>query len=236
MFLRISGGKSARHLGRSMVFPSISLRFQFQVRGGRWVSYAVFPIRRANFAFVFFNTAYRAVPGCGYAHATKPCCFIKPSTRESSLPTRVARRYCGYKDQEDSAGHSSLICAPSASRGRDGERVCDLKHEFASGRGGVDRLLVEVQIDAARLQGLDRAEQVDQRAPQPVYGPSHHHIEFAPSGVIEYLVQTGPPIPALSAADAVVLIDADAKPEDWQHLLEMAATWDMLAKQRPPGR
>ena len=23
-----------------------------------------------------------------------------------------------------------------------------------------------------------------------------------------------------------------AKPEDWQHFLEMAATWDMLAKQR----
>ena len=23
------------------------------------------------------------------------------------------------------------------------------------------------------------------------------------------------------------------KPEDWQHFLEMAATWDMLAKQRP---
>jgi hypothetical protein len=24
-----------------------------------------------------------------------------------------------------------------------------------------------------------------------------------------------------------------AKPEDWQHFLEMATTWDMLAKQRP---
>jgi len=24
-----------------------------------------------------------------------------------------------------------------------------------------------------------------------------------------------------------------AKPEDWQQFLEMAATWDMLAKQRP---
>jgi hypothetical protein len=142
---------------------------------------------------------------------------------------RPARRSVGG----ERLGRFGFICVPSASRGRDGERVCDLKHEFASGRGGVDRLLVEVQIDAARLQGLDRAEQVDQRAPQPVYGPSHHHIEFAPSGVIEYLVQTGPPIPALSAADAVVLIDADAKPEDWQHLLEMAATWDMLAKQRP---
>ena len=27
-----------------------------------------------------------------------------------------------------------------------------------------------------------------------------------------------------------------ANPEDWQHLLEMAATWDMLAKQRPSDK
>jgi hypothetical protein len=27
-----------------------------------------------------------------------------------------------------------------------------------------------------------------------------------------------------------------AKPEDWQHFLEMAATWDMLAKQRPSDK
>jgi hypothetical protein len=29
---------------------------------------------------------------------------------------------------------------------------------------------------------------------------------------------------------------AAAKPEDWQHFLEMAATWDMLAKQRPSDK
>jgi hypothetical protein len=27
-----------------------------------------------------------------------------------------------------------------------------------------------------------------------------------------------------------------AKPEDWQHFLEMAATWDMLANQRPGNK
>jgi len=27
-----------------------------------------------------------------------------------------------------------------------------------------------------------------------------------------------------------------AKPEDWQHFLEMAATWDMLARQRPSDK
>ena len=29
------------------------------------------------------------------------------------------------------------------------------------------------------------------------------------------------------------LAKSTAKPEDWQHFLEMATTWDMLAKQRP---
>ena len=29
---------------------------------------------------------------------------------------------------------------------------------------------------------------------------------------------------------------AAAKPEDWQHFLEMATTWDMLAKQRPSDK
>jgi hypothetical protein len=27
-----------------------------------------------------------------------------------------------------------------------------------------------------------------------------------------------------------------AKPEDWEHFLEMAATWDMLAEQRPSDK
>ena len=68
---------------------------------------------------------------------------------------------------------------------------------------------------------------------KPIHRPRHHHVELALRGIPKQPVKLGPPIPALSAADAVVLIDADAKPEDWQHLLEMAATWDMLAKQRP---
>ena len=28
------------------------------------------------------------------------------------------------------------------------------------------------------------------------------------------------------------LVKLAAKPEDWQHFIEMAATWDILAKQR----
>src|SRR6516164_1269583 len=43
-----------------------------------------------------------------------------------------------------------------------GKSAADLKHELAGRRGGVDRLLIEVQIDGAGLQGLDRAQQIDQ--------------------------------------------------------------------------
>ena len=32
------------------------------------------------------------------------------------------------------------------------------------------------------------------------------------------------------------LANLAAKPEDWEHFLEMAATWDMLAKRRPSDK
>ena len=41
-----------------------------------------------------------------------------------------------------------------------GECTADLKHQLAGRRGRVDRLLVEVQIDAAGVQGFDDVQQV----------------------------------------------------------------------------
>ena len=32
------------------------------------------------------------------------------------------------------------------------------------------------------------------------------------------------------------LAKLSAKPDDWQHFIEMAATWDILAKQRPSDK
>ena len=42
-----------------------------------------------------------------------------------------------------------------------GKSAADLKHQLACRGGGVDRLLVEVQVHAAGLQRLDRAQQID---------------------------------------------------------------------------
>src|SRR5262245_10681389 len=44
------------------------------------------------------------------------------------------------------------------------ERARDLEHQFAVGRGGIDVLLIEVQIDPDGLEVLDGLKQVDQRS------------------------------------------------------------------------
>ena len=43
-----------------------------------------------------------------------------------------------------------------------GERARDLKNQLAHGRRGVDRLLIEIQVDAARFERLDRAQEIEQ--------------------------------------------------------------------------
>jgi hypothetical protein len=47
-------------------------------------------------------------------------------------------------------------------------------------------LLVEVKINTGSLKLLDRVEQVNERAPEPINRPGHHNVEFAPLGIIEH--------------------------------------------------
>jgi hypothetical protein len=63
-------------------------------------------------------------------------------------------------------------------------------------------LLIEIQINAAGLKALDRAEQIDERTAKAVDGPRHDNIEFAPA-----CVQARPSVSALGAADASVPVD-----------------------------
>src|SRR5262249_54063750 len=44
------------------------------------------------------------------------------------------------------------------------KRAADLKHQLARRRGRINRLLIEVQVAAARMQVLDRAEQINETA------------------------------------------------------------------------
>jgi hypothetical protein len=48
-----------------------------------------------------------------------------------------------------------------------GESATDLKYELPVWRRRVDVLLIEIEVDAAHLQVLDRVEQVNQRTPMP---------------------------------------------------------------------
>ena len=97
--------------------------------------------------------------------------YVRVSTDKQTIDNQVAalrqiaaRRGWEVVEQYRDAGISGA-------KGRDGrpgldqmlnDAAADLKHELAGRRGGVDRLLIEVQIDGAGLQGLDRAQQIDQ--------------------------------------------------------------------------
>lgn len=59
---------------------------------------------------------------------------------------------------------------------------------------------------------LNSPEQVNQRAPKPVYSPGHHDIEFAVAGIFEHLIEARTLIAALAAANASIAIDLDNLP------------------------
>ena len=46
-------------------------------------------------------------------------------------------------------------------------------------RGGVDALLVQVEVTADRAQLAEERHQVLQRAAEPVDRPGHHHVDLA---------------------------------------------------------
>src|SRR6516165_7100468 len=80
----------------------------------------------------------------------------------------------------DRALKASVDALPDHAALKLGERAADLKHELAGRRRGVDRLLVEVEIDAAGLQRLDGAQQVDQASSDAINTPRHDDVELAP--------------------------------------------------------
>jgi hypothetical protein len=53
----------------------------------------------------------------------------------------------------------------------------DLEQQAAHRCGGVDVLLIEVEVDAGGLEVLNGSEQIDQRAAKPIDGLGHHDVE-----------------------------------------------------------
>jgi hypothetical protein len=48
-----------------------------------------------------------------------------------------------------------------------GERAANLKHQLTRWHRGIDQLLVEVHVNAASIQSLKGAQQVNKRPPKP---------------------------------------------------------------------
>jgi hypothetical protein len=48
-----------------------------------------------------------------------------------------------------------------------------------------------------------------QAAAKPIDRPGHDHVELPPGGIAAQRIERGPSIPALGAADPVVLVDLD---------------------------
>jgi hypothetical protein len=100
------------------------------------------------------------------------------------------------------------------------ECPADLKHQATSWRSRVDRLLVKIQVNATCFEMLDCAQQVDQRAPEPIDRPSHHDVEPALAGGLEHVVEARSLSTPFGARDAGVGIDChDLPPTPLSHAL-----------------
>src|SRR5262249_51227912 len=79
----------------------------------------------------------------------------------------------------------------------------------ACGRHGVEALLMQKQIDLQRMQFGKKADQVLKAAAEPIDAPGHDQIELPLGGVATQVIEFRAAVPALSAAYAMVPIDAD---------------------------
>src|SRR5262249_19633082 len=82
-----------------------------------------------------------------------------------------------------------------------------LEEQPAHRCGGVDVLLVQIQIDAGRLKVLDGAKQIDEGPPHAIDGPSHNDVELPTARVVEHGIERRALVAAFGARDALVCID-----------------------------
>ena len=88
-----------------------------------------------------------------------------------------------------------------------GEEPAHRQHGLSCGCGRVYGLLVKVQTDAELTHLGHESHDVVQVPPEPIDAPRQDDVELAAGGILAELVERRPPLAALGAADAVVLID-----------------------------
>src|SRR5262249_15844705 len=90
-----------------------------------------------------------------------------------------------------------------------GEHAKHLKHGLPARRRGVQALLMQEQINVQGMQLGQEGNKILQAAAEPIDAPSHDHVELALSAIAQKPIELSPLVPALSAADAVILVDTD---------------------------
>src|SRR5262249_50336356 len=84
-----------------------------------------------------------------------------------------------------------------------------LEHGLTCGRHGVEALLMQQQIDLQGMQFGKKTDQILKAAAEPIDAPGHDQIELPLGGVATQAIEFRAAVPALSAAYAMVPIDAD---------------------------
>jgi hypothetical protein len=93
-----------------------------------------------------------------------------------------------------------------------GEDTAHLNHGTTGRRRGVERLLVELQVTAHRLQFTGEADEVLKTAAEPVDAPCRDHVDLARCGIHSQPIEAGTLVAPFGAADAGILIDTDDLP------------------------
>src|SRR5262249_36040730 len=98
-----------------------------------------------------------------------------------------------------------------------------LEHGLACGRGRVQSLLMQIELDPERMQFREEADEVLQAPPQSINAPGHDDIELAAGSIAVQSVKSRSGGATLGPADAVIGIDLDPlMPQAGRSLSELA--------------
>ncbi len=92
-----------------------------------------------------------------------------------------------------------------------GENSDDLKNHFPGRSGGVNPLLMAVQVNALAVKLTQERHQVRQRAPQAVDAPRGYQVNLFPGDGFMEGVKPRPTVAAQEADIAVLAIDAHSR-------------------------
>src|SRR5262249_18361554 len=90
-----------------------------------------------------------------------------------------------------------------------GKYAHHLEHRLSGWRGRVQTLLMQEKVDTKGMNLRQKPDQILQTAAEAINAPGHNHIELALCRIAAKGVECRAPVPDLSAADAMVLVDLD---------------------------